>query len=59
MTKNSVGSNKEIGPGLYTLGDPRDVGFFSIEEIDKMSQGILSLKKMLLEISNSLSKKES
>lgn len=58
MAKDSINNGREIGPGLRALGDPREAGLLSEKEIYRISKGILSLQKVLLEINNSHPKKE-
>lgn len=50
MNKNRVKNGKKIGPGLYSLGDPRKVGVLTEREVRRISRGSLSLENLLLEV---------
>lgn len=50
MNKHKVKNGKKIGPGLYSLGDPRKVGVLTEREARRISRGSLFLKNLLLDI---------
>lgn len=55
MQNTDINIGTKIGPGLYSLGTYNNVGFLREGEIHRISQGVVTLKRTLLYISNGYS----
>jgi hypothetical protein len=52
MHKTDINIGTKIGPGLYSLGSYNNVGFLNEGEIHRIAQGVDTLKRTLIYISN-------
>jgi hypothetical protein len=52
MQQTNINIGIKIGPGLYSLGNYNNVGFLREGEIHRIAQGVDTLERTLLAISN-------